>query len=63
MEKELLTLKEVCEYTGLGQTKMREIMRRPETIFTVRIGNRLYAKKSLLDSYLEKCAKMNIPIR
>jgi excisionase family DNA binding protein len=62
MEKVLLTLQEVCEYTGLGKTKVREILKRPESTFTVRIGNRLYANKVLLDAYLEKCAKYQINI-
>ena len=62
MEKVLLTLQEVCEYTGLGKTKVREILKRPESTFTVRIGNRLYANKVLLDAYLEKCAEYQINI-
>ena len=62
MEKVLLTLKEVCDYTGLGKTKVREILKREDSPFTVRIGNRLYANKELLDKYLEKCAKYHISI-
>lgn len=48
MEKVLLSIKEVCEYTGWGMTKTREILKRPESRFTVRVGNRLYVNKELL---------------
>ena len=57
MEKVLLSIKEVCEYTGWGMTKTREILNRPESRFTVRVGNRLYVNKELFDEYLVKCAK------
>ena len=57
MEKVLLNIKEVCEYTGWGMTKTREILKRPESKFTVRVGNRLYVNKELFDDYLVKCAK------
>lgn len=62
MEKILMTIKEVCEYTGLGETKVREILKRNDSTFTIRIGNRLYANKKLLDDYLLKCAKYHIKI-
>ena len=62
MEKVLLSIKEVCEYTGWGKTKTREILKRPESRFTVRVGNRLYVNKELFDEYLVKCAKYQIDI-
>lgn len=62
MEKILLTVNEVCELTGWGQTKVREIIKRPENNFTVRMGNRLYVNKKSFESYLERCAKYNIII-
>lgn len=61
-EPALLNLKEFCEYTGLGMTKAREILKQPNSTFTVRIGNRLYANKKLFDKYLERCAQHQIPI-
>lgn len=57
-----MSLKEVCEYTGLGETKVREILKRPTSTFTVRCGNRLYVNKKLFDEYIDRCAKYNIPI-
>ena len=49
MEKALLSLKEVCDYTGWGKTRAREILRRENNGFTVRMGNRLYVNKKLFD--------------
>ena len=62
MEKALLSLKEVCDYTGWGITKAREILRRKDSTFTVRVGNRLYVNKKLFDRHLEKCATDRIPL-
>lgn len=62
MEKALMSLIEVCEYTGWGKTKVREILNRPDSSFTVRLGNRLYVNKKLFDEYLERCAKYQITI-
>ena len=52
MEKILLNFKEYCEYLGIKETKGRELMTRTNNIYTVRIGNRLYANKILLDKWL-----------
>lgn len=62
MEKTLLNIDEFCAYLGIGKTKAREILKRPDSSFTIRIGNRLYANKNLLDEYLAKCAKYQIKI-
>lgn len=45
-------LKEMCEYLGIGQTKARELLSDPKNNFTIRIGNRLYAHKGKLDTWL-----------
>ena len=62
MDKILMSLKEVCEYTGWGETKVREILKRDTSKFTVRLGNRLYVNKKLFEDYLNKCAKYHITI-
>lgn len=62
MDKILMSLKEVCEYTGWGETKVREILKRDTSTFTVRLGNRLYVNKKLFEDYLNKCAKYHITI-
>ncbi|RHO80728.1 helix-turn-helix domain-containing protein [Clostridiaceae bacterium AF42-6] len=51
-EKKLLNLKEFCDYLGIGQTKARELMTKTDNPYTVRIGNRLYANKRMLDRWL-----------
>jgi len=50
--KALLNVKEMCDYLGIGQTKARELLADPKNRFTVRIGNRLYAHKGRLDTWL-----------
>ena len=60
MDKALLNLNEFGEYLGIGKTKAREILKRPDSPFTVRIGNRLYANKKALEEYLDRCAKYQI---
>ncbi|MDU3242090.1 MAG: excisionase [Clostridiales bacterium] len=48
-----MNINEFCEYMGIGKTKARELLNNPKNRFTVRIGNRLYANKKLLDEWLE----------
>ena len=55
MEKKLLTLKELCSYLGIGETKARELVR-GKNGFGVQIGNRWYADKNKLDTWLDKMA-------
>lgn len=56
----LLNLKDFCSYLGIGQTKARELLKSPDCNYCVRIGNRLYAHKQLLDEYLMECAKYKV---
>ena len=58
MNKALLNVKEFCEYLGIGMTKGREILLSPDSTFTVRIGNRLYAHKDRLDQWLDEEADL-----
>lgn len=51
--KALLSVKEMCDYLSIGQTKCRELLADPANGFTVKIGNRLYAHKKNLDKWLE----------
>lgn len=57
-----MTLKELCQYTGWGMTKAREIAKRPESSYTLRVGNKLYIDKEGFDSFLNKCMKYHISI-
>lgn len=51
-EKALLNVQEFCDYLGIGQTKARELMTKTNNNYTVRLGNRLYANKIMLDKWL-----------
>ena len=51
-EKILLNVEETAEYLNLGMTKTRELMKENEQVFTIRIGNRNYTHKLLLDKWL-----------
>lgn len=62
MEKMLMTVRDVCDYTGWGETKVREIMKSPNGKFTIRMGNRLYADKEKFEQYLDKCARYQLRI-
>jgi excisionase family DNA binding protein len=61
MERDLLTLKEFCVYTGLGMTKAREIVKENNT-FSVQIGNKWYISKSRFDNHIDRCIKYQISI-
>jgi hypothetical protein len=51
-DKALLNVKEFCIYLNIGETKARQILTKTDNPFTVRIGNKLYANKMLLDKWL-----------
>lgn len=51
-ERALLNVAETAAYLNLGLTKTREIMAQNKNVFVVRIGNRNYAHKTLLDKWL-----------
>lgn len=62
MDKKFLTIKEICEYTGWGETKVREIVKRKDSVFTVKMGNRYYVDKKKFDDYLDNYMKYQIEV-
>ena len=62
MEKRLLDINEVCEYTGWGKTKVREIVKRDDSEFTIKLGNKYFVDKKKFDNYLDNCIKYHIPV-
>jgi hypothetical protein len=48
----LLNVAETAEYLNLGLTKTRELMKKYDKQFVIKIGNRKYAHKQLLDKWL-----------
>lgn len=61
-EKKLLSVDEVCSYLGLGATKVREMLNSPTSTFTVRVGRRVMANKTMLDEYIDKATKFQLKI-
>lgn len=57
-EKALLNVYEMMAYTGWGENLVRNELNRPNCIYVVRKGNRLYANRRLLDKYLDSIAGM-----
>lgn len=53
-EKALLDINSFCDYLSIGQTKARELLHNPANGFTVKIGNRLYAHKGRVDTWLSR---------
>jgi hypothetical protein len=53
-EKALLNLEEFFSYLGIGKTKARELLKDPSSTFTIKIGNRYYANKKLLNQWLDR---------
>lgn len=54
MQKVLMNISEIKDYLGIGETKIREILKDPNCNFSMKIGNRWYADKRLLDNWLTK---------
>lgn len=52
-EKVLLNLEEFAQYLGIGKTMARKILKEKNT-FSIKIGNRIYANKFLLDIWLNR---------
>ena len=50
--KVLLNVAETAAYLNLGKTKTRELMKMYGDVFVIKIGNRSYAHKELLDRWL-----------
>ena len=48
----LLTVEETAAYLNLGTTKTRALMKQYDKQFVIKIGNRHYTHKQLLDKWL-----------
>lgn len=51
-EKILLSVEDTSAYLNIGKTKTRELMKENQNVFVVKIGNRSYAHRRLLDKWL-----------
>ena len=61
-DKILLSVQDIMALTGLGEKKIRQMLKNPTSTFTVRNGNRLYAHKKLFEEHIEKCAKYQLTL-
>lgn len=52
-KKKLLTIKELCGYLGIGETKARELVRGHNGI-GIQIGNRWYADREKLNQWIDR---------
>lgn len=51
-EKFLLTVAEATAYFGIGEKKIRELAKEPDTDFTVKNGNKLLIRRKDFEKYL-----------
>lgn len=47
-ERVLLTLKEFCEYLGVGMTKAREMIKEPRNGFAIKIGSKWFVHNCMI---------------
>lgn len=52
--KFLLTIEEAAAYTGIGTKKIRELAKRPDNDFTVRVGAKYLIRRKNFEDYLSK---------
>ena len=60
VNKALMNVEETAKYLNIGKTKVRELMKVNKNVFVVKIGNRGYAHKDLLDKWLLAQVKINV---
>lgn len=52
-DRALLSVKEFCNYLGIGDTLARELLHEANCPYAIRLHGRIYANKKRLDKYLE----------
>ena len=58
MDKYLLTIKEACQYFGIGETKLREMSICNINDFTIKNGNKFLINKKKLENHLDKVSEI-----
>ncbi|MDD3416973.1 MAG: excisionase [Lachnospiraceae bacterium] len=53
-EKECLTVDEAAEYSGIGRTKIRQLIRKKKCPFITQMGTQYFIIRKKFDSYIEK---------
>lgn len=52
-KKACLTIEEAAEYTGIGQTKLRSLVRQKKCPFSMPIGNQILIVREKFDAYIK----------
>ena len=52
-EKSCLTISEAAQYFGIGEKKLREMVKRPDCKFVLWSGTKCLIKRKVMDKYLE----------
>lgn len=52
-EKTCLTIEEAAEYTGIGRTKLRALVRQKKCPFAMPIGNQILIMREKFDAYIK----------
>lgn len=51
--RKLITLKEMSSYLSICESEARALLKSEHCTYSVRLGNRLYANKTLLDAWID----------
>ena len=54
VERKLLDIENLCVYLSIGETQARKMLKSKDCQFSLRIGNRLYANKDVLDKWIDE---------
>ncbi len=52
-EKACLTIEEAAEYTGIGRTKLRALVRQKKCPFSIPMGNQILIVRQKFDTYIK----------
>lgn len=52
-EKKLLTVKEMCEYMSISETRARALLSEPSCPFIFRLGGRKLVNRTILDKWID----------
>lgn len=55
-EKLNLTIKEAAAYSGIGEKKIREIVRKKNCLFVIKNGSKYLIKRTKFEKWLENSA-------
>lgn len=57
-QKRLLTLEEASDYSNIGPTTLRKLVKDPRCTFTIHNGNRILIKKQEFDEFISNAIEL-----